>query len=79
GDSARSLGLTGRERYRIPADETLAVGAELTVTAEADDGTEISFPADVRLNSAAELEYYRNGGILQTVLRNMLTGEAASA
>ncbi|WP_022948414.1 aconitate hydratase AcnA [Methylohalobius crimeensis] len=79
GDSARSLGLTGRERYRIPADETLAVGAELTVTAEADDGTKISFPADVRLNSAAELEYYRNGGILQTVLRNMLTGEAASA
>ncbi len=72
GDTPASLGLTGREAFSIPVDDSLSVGGELMVTAQNDSGSILSFPVDVRLNSAAELEYYRNGGILQTVLRSML-------
>lgn len=72
GDSVKRLGLTGHERYTIPVSEDLRLGGELEVIAEADDGARIVFPVDVGLHSAAELEYYRNGGILQTVLRGML-------
>ncbi len=72
GDSAASLGLSGRELYSIPVDDSLPVGGELVVTAENDSGDRISFKVDVCLSSVAELDYYRNGGILQTVLRSML-------
>ncbi|MFN3919616.1 MAG: aconitate hydratase AcnA [Methylohalobius sp.] len=72
GDSIKRLGLTGHERYTIPVSEDLLPGGELEVVAEADDGARTSFPVDLGLHSAAELEYYRNGGILQTVLRGML-------
>ncbi len=72
GDNPSVLGLTGRERFTIPVDETLSVGCELRVMAHRDEGDSVTFPVDVRLNSAAELEYYRNGGILQTVLRSMM-------
>ncbi len=72
GDGIKRLGLTGHERYTIPVSEDLRLGGELEVIAEADDGARTVFPVDVGLHSAAELEYYRNGGILQTVLRGML-------
>ncbi len=72
GQNAASLGLTGRERYSIPVGDELQPGAELEVTAVREDGSKIVFPVDVRLHSAAELEYYRNGGILHTVLRGMI-------
>ncbi|GAB6068216.1 aconitate hydratase AcnA [Methylothermus subterraneus] len=73
GDSAKSLGLSGRERYTMALGEDLRPGAEVEVIAQAEDGRRIVFPADVGLYSAQELEYYRNGGILQTVLRGMLS------
>jgi aconitate hydratase len=47
----------------------------VTVTATAQDGKTITFPAVVRLNSPVELDYYRHGGILQRVLRLFLSGE----
>ena len=72
GDTPASLGLTGRERYTIPVDERVVPGAELEVTAEGGEAEAITFPVDVCLNSVAELDYYRNGGILQTVLRGMI-------
>ncbi|BCX89380.1 aconitate hydratase [Methylomarinovum tepidoasis] len=73
GQNRETLGLSGRERYTIPVDDaSLQAGGELEVTATADDGGRVTFPVDVRLNSAAEVEYYRNGGILHTVLRGML-------
>ncbi|BCX82051.1 aconitate hydratase [Methylomarinovum caldicuralii] len=73
GQNRETLGLSGRERYTIPVnDASLRAGGELEVTATADDGGRVTFPVDVRLNSAAEVEYYRNGGILHTVLRGML-------
>lgn len=72
GDTPASLGLSGRERYTLPVDEQLTPGAELEVTAEREEGETITFLVDVCLNSMAELDYYRNGGILQTVLRGMI-------
>ena len=43
----------------------------LTITANKDDGTSVQFEAQVRLDTPVEVEYYRNGGILHTVLRQL--------
>jgi aconitate hydratase len=71
GEGVERLGLTGRERYTLPVSDNLQPKGELEVTAEAEDGRRVVFTVDVGLYSAAELEYYRNGGILQTVLREI--------
>jgi aconitate hydratase len=52
--------------------EALEPGSSVGVTARASGGGVVTFEADVRLDTAMEAEYYRNGGILQTVLRQML-------
>ncbi len=73
GQSWQSLGLTGEESYDIAGlDHTLAPGVLLPVTATADNGDRIEFQAKVRIDTPVELDYYRNGGILQTVLRKLL-------
>jgi len=70
GDTRESLGLTGHEVFDVVGiAHGLTPGGTVTVTATADDGTVKTFPALVRLNSDVELDYYRNGGILQRVLR----------
>ena len=71
GSDAESLGLDGTELYSIPASGDLDPFSEIIVTAEKGDGTVVSFPVVVRLETPVEVEYYRNGGILQTVLRNL--------
>ena len=71
GADAESLGLDGTELYSIPASGDLDPFSEIIVTAKKGDGTVVSFPAVVRLETPVEVEYYRNGGILQTVLRNL--------
>jgi aconitate hydratase len=71
GDGWEELGLTGQESFTIEGIETLQPGQDLTVIARRPDGTEISFPARARVDSAGELAYYRNGGILHYVLRNL--------
>ena len=71
GADAESLGLDGTELYSIPASGDLDPFSEITVTAKKGDGTVVSFPVIVRLETPVEVEYYRNGGILQTVLRNL--------
>jgi aconitate hydratase len=75
GQSAASLGLTGTETFTIRG---LAGGIgprqEVRVRARRDDGSEVSFPATVRIDMPAEVDYYRYGGILQMVLRQMLAG-----
>ncbi|HEY7681087.1 MAG TPA: aconitate hydratase AcnA [Gemmatimonadales bacterium] len=77
GTTRVSLGLSGRETISISGIATgLAPGGKVTVTATGGDGKTITFPAIVRLNSAVELDYYRNGGILQRVLRMFARGEA---
>ncbi|HEU5090680.1 MAG TPA: aconitase family protein, partial [Roseiflexaceae bacterium] len=71
GQNAQSLGLTGKEIFTIEGIENLQHGQDLSVRATREDGSEISFPVRVRINSEGELTYYRNGGILHYVLRNL--------
>ena len=72
GESAQALGLTGREKYTIHLSDDIQPRQEVTVEAESDDGNKRTFSAVVRLDTPVEITYYRNGGILQTVLRQML-------
>jgi aconitate hydratase len=69
GESAASLGLTGRETFEIGRlADGIAPGERVRVTARPDDGAERTFEAVVRIDGAAEVEYHRYGGILQMVL-----------
>ncbi|MBA3430959.1 MAG: aconitate hydratase, partial [Actinobacteria bacterium] len=72
GENAESLGLTGEESFDIGGLSDLEPGAELTVKATSDDGEEKEFLVKTRVDSPVEIEYLRNGGILQTVLRQLL-------
>ncbi len=72
-ENADSLGLDGKETFHIKGiSEGLAPGQVLSVTAEKEDGQKIQFEAKSRLDSGIEVEYYKNGGILQYVLRQFL-------
>jgi aconitate hydratase len=71
GESRTSLGLTGREVFTIQGLAALKPGAELTVKARRDDGSELAFKALARVDSPIEVDYLRHGGILQMVLRNL--------
>jgi len=73
GESWRSLGLTGREVYDIVGiEEGLAPHKTLSVTATREDGSKVTFEVTARLDTPVEVEYYKNGGILQTVLRKLI-------
>jgi aconitate hydratase len=75
GQNAESLGLTGKERLTILGiSGTLTPRQDVSVQVERPDGTKGSFVATVRLDTPVDINYYRNGGILQTVLRKMLKG-----
>ncbi len=70
GENAASLGLSGKESYSI---EGLGDGSakKVTVNTRSEDGEEKSFQAQVRIDTPQEIEYYRNGGILHYVLRQL--------
>ena len=73
GDSAESLGLTGTELFNITGIASgLEPGGRVTVTATPPSGNPVTFQALARLDSPVDLEYYRHGGILQKVLREMI-------
>ncbi|MEX2113864.1 MAG: aconitate hydratase, partial [Pirellulales bacterium] len=73
GETWESLGLTGEETYDFPGlSDQLQPGQALEVVAKAADGSTKKFTALVRIDTPVELDYYRNGGILQTVLRKLL-------
>jgi aconitate hydratase len=76
GESAESLGLTGHETYDIAGLAGISPGAELTVRATSDEGESKEFRVRARVDSPVEVEYLRNGGILQTVLRQLLKEES---
>ncbi len=79
GESWSSLGLTGRETYDILGlSDSLKPQQDVTVRATADDGSIKTFQARARIDTPVEVEYYRNGGILQTVLRNFLKQQHSS-
>lgn len=71
GENAESIGLDGTEEISIPSSGELEPLSEIVVSARKADGSVVSFPATVRLDTPVDVEYYRNGGILQTVLRKL--------
>ncbi|MFM9105928.1 MAG: aconitate hydratase AcnA [Chloroflexota bacterium] len=76
GESAATLGLTGHETYDITGVESLVPRGRVGVRATAPDGTVRQFEAVVRIDSPVEVNYYRNGGILPTVLRRLVGMQA---
>jgi aconitate hydratase len=72
GESAERLGLTGHEVFDITGiSGELRPGGEVAVRARREDGEETSFTTVARLDTPVEAEYYRNGGVLHTILRRM--------
>jgi aconitate hydratase len=80
GESAGSLGLTGEEVYDVEGlgtalSGTFAAGREVAVRARRPDGTSRAFKAVVRIDTPQEAQYYRHGGILLFVLRQLLAAK----
>jgi aconitate hydratase len=71
GESHETLGLDGTEMFSIPVTDDVQPLQSLTVTANHPDGSSKQFEVSVRLDTPVEVEYYRNGGILHTVLRQL--------
>jgi aconitate hydratase A / 2-methylisocitrate dehydratase len=74
GQSAETLGLTGKETFSIAVDDAVSPGQAISVNVLGEDGASLSFETVCRLDTPIEVDYYRNGGILHTVLRNILAG-----
>jgi aconitate hydratase len=74
GESAESLGLDGRESFTIRGIAGVRPGGTLAVVARREGGEEVRFETRVRLDSETDLDYYRHGGILQMVLRQLMGG-----
>ena len=71
GDDRNSLGLTGDDSFSITGLADLVSGQDIEVTVTRKDGSTTSFTALCRIDTANEMEYYRNGGILHYVLRKL--------
>jgi len=74
GQGWKQLALTGRETFelRLPTGTDLSPRCDVEVVATRDDGTSVRFTTTCRIHSATELEYYRAGGVLPYVLRELL-------
>ena len=73
GESPQSLGLDGSEVFAtVDLNDDLQPLQDVTVRAEKADGSVVTFQTTCRIDTPVEVDYYRNGGILHTVLRNML-------
>ena len=71
GENADSIGLDGTESFDIPVGDDLKPGQTVRVTATRKDGSTVEFDALCRLDTDVEVEYYRHGGILHYVLRDL--------
>ncbi|MBW2736278.1 MAG: aconitate hydratase AcnA [Deltaproteobacteria bacterium] len=71
GANPESLGLTGKETFTIHVDDTLEARQQVQVDYETPEGKTGSFMTDCRIDTSIEIDYYRNGGILHTVLRRL--------
>ncbi|MCX5661853.1 MAG: aconitate hydratase AcnA [Planctomycetota bacterium] len=74
GQTAASLGLTGEESFDVQVDDKVQPRQDLTVKATRADGSVVEFKVTCRIDTPVEVDYYRNGGILHTVLRKMAKG-----
>ncbi len=72
GEDANSLGLKGNEIFDFEIDDTVQPNEIINVLATSPDGATITFKVCARFDSQIEVDYYRNRGILQMVLRNKL-------
>ena len=78
GQGAEELGLDGSETFDIPnLSDSIEPLQEIKVIAQKSDGSKIEFQTTLRLDTPVEIEYYKNGGILQTVVRNLSTSATA--
>ena len=71
GDTRNSLGLTGSDSFTIKGLADLSPSQDVEVEVTREDGSTFSFTALCRIDTANEMEYYRNGGILHYVLRKL--------
>ncbi len=71
GETRASLGLTATDSFSITGLADLKPGQDIEVDVTREDGSTFTFTALCRIDTANEMEYYRNGGILQYVLRNL--------
>jgi len=71
GESRESLGLDGTETFDIAIDGNVKPGQEVKVTATKGDGSKVEFVTRCRIDTPVEVEYYRHGGILHKVLRDL--------
>ncbi len=74
GESRETLGLDGTEVFDIAIDDKVKPLQAVEVTASKADGTAVHFVTTCRIDTPVEVEYYRNGGILHTVLRQLVKG-----
>lgn len=72
GESAKSLELSGTETFAIDISDTMAPQQEVNVSAAAPDGSVKTFKAVSRIDTPIEIQYYRDGGILRTVLKKLV-------
>jgi len=75
GESAETLGLTGKETFDVQITNDVKPRDMVTVVATDENGNKKEFQALVRFDSEVEIDYYRHGGILQMVLRQRLAAE----
>ena len=79
GESADTLGLDGSETFDIHVDDNVKARDEIKVTATKTNGEVIEFMTDCRIDTPVEVDYYRNGGILHTVLLDYLKKSKAES
>ncbi len=73
GENAASLGLTGKETFEIIGiSEGISPGQNVQVQAVKEDGTRLAFESTLRIDNQVEVDYYKQGGVLHTVLRRLL-------
>ena len=72
--SPESLGLDGTENFGIKIDATVKPPQNISIVATKTDGQTVSFETLCRIDTPVEVEYYRHGGILHKVLRDLAAG-----
>jgi aconitate hydratase len=72
GENRETLGLTGKEKFEITGVTSLSPRSEIVVAAKDDDASEKKFTAVARVDTPEEVTYFKNGGILTYVLRQMI-------
>jgi aconitate hydratase len=74
GTSAQSLGLDGSERFSITGlSDAIKPGQEVTLKIDEKNGEKRSVPVKLRIDTSIEIDYYRHGGILPFVLRQLIS------